>query len=552
MHRALQDSDCGNEYQNTTWEFLDRVVKDLHSSDERWGYNCKRGDCSQLSKDAIAYYCGSGTPNSNSVSVGIIDIITGTSNNCSHQWVDVTQQTRDNNAVGRWAYPRPGSFITGTNNNNNNNFNHVVSSAPNMKHIVDRLAQQCPKIMQAVWSESKQSWSGDLRFLDLTVEALRAEDNRWGYTFWTRTGHSDSWSTDRVGYFHGTGNPYNSTNMTVIDYLAPKQEDGKWVYYPSWYNATQELKEQYPDATGYWRYPRPGATVSLSDCTGESPSSVGGASNISSCSEVPNRFDIVQQVAVKTGDLYRTKPFDFTGNVASCLSEIDSNWGRRINITGPVSNDVVAYRLQGSDDAPCGVDIVTGASGDNPSLSWQEPISHTGSRWETADGSCVLNNMSSKCTQEQLDNGFGTHSQKNLCLPRCFTFTQSNINGVEMAEGSACDDRVNYNILEIKNTFEDRCCRRSPKNSCPMGYRLTRGNCQPTCSQAAGLAGYTQKAGHNRAGNYVLHEKQTFANDANCRELDEYGPNGYGDWRDFNFYDPYTFRNLKNDRNTIL
>ena len=84
-----------------------------------------------------------------------------------------------------------------------------------------------------------------------------------------------------------------------------------------------------------------------------------------------------------------------------------------------------------------------------------------------------------------------------------------------------------------------------------MGYRYTNGNCQPTCSQAAGLAGYTQKADHNRTGNYVLHEKQTFANDANCRELDEYGPNGYNDWQDFNFYDPYTFRNLKNDRNTI-
>ena len=148
------------------------------------------------------------------------------------------------------------------------NFLERVENAPNMKHIVDRLAEQCPVIMQAVWSESKGSWSDDLRFLDLTVEALREEDRRWGYTFWTRTGYADSWSTDRIGYFHGTGNPYNSTDITVIDYLAPKEEDGKWVYYPSWYNATQELKENYPDATGYWRYPRHGANVSLSDCTG--------------------------------------------------------------------------------------------------------------------------------------------------------------------------------------------------------------------------------------------------------------------------------------------
>ena len=103
--QALQDSDCGNEYQNTTWEFLDKVVENLHSSDERWGYNCKHGDCTQLSKDAIAYYCGGGTPNSNSVSVGIIDIITGTNNNCLQQWVDVTEETRNSNTVGRWLYP---------------------------------------------------------------------------------------------------------------------------------------------------------------------------------------------------------------------------------------------------------------------------------------------------------------------------------------------------------------------------------------------------------------------------------------------------------------
>ena len=99
--------------------------------------------------------------------------------------------------------------------------------------------------------------------------------------------------------------------------------------------------------------------------------------NTAVCSEVPNRLDIVNLVAAATGDLYRTNTFEFTGHVASCLAKIDSNWGRRINRTGPVSNDVVAYRLNGSDSAPCGVDIVTGARGDNPRLSWQQATSYT-------------------------------------------------------------------------------------------------------------------------------------------------------------------------------
>ena len=152
------------------------------------------------------------------------------------------------------------------------------------------------------------------------------------------------------------------------------------------------------------------------------------------------------------------------------------------------------------------------------------------------------NLLNTKCTQEQLDEGYGTHPEKNQCLPRCFTFAQSNVDGLEIGEGDECDDTTNYNILPIQNTYEDKCCRKYAKTSCSPGHRTYNGNCYPTCEQAAKLAGHTEKAGNNRAGNYVLHEKQTFANDANCRELDEYGPDGYNDWTDFSFYDPYTFK----------
>ena len=159
--------------------------------------------------------------------------------------------------------------------------------------------------------------------------------------------------------------------------------------------------------------------------------------------------------------------------------------------------------------------------------------------------------LDTHCTQEQLDSGYGTHPESGRCLPKCITFMQSNAEGVEIAEGNACDDDINYYTLPIKNTFEDKCCRRYSKSSCPPGYRKSNGNCYPTCARAAELAGHTNQAGDNRAGNYVLHEKQTLANDAHCRELDEYGPNGYGDWEDFNFYDPYTFTTLRNSNDTI-
>ncbi len=158
--------------------------------------------------------------------------------------------------------------------------------------------------------------------------------------------------------------------------------------------------------------------------------------------------------------------------------------------------------------------------------------------------------LDTPCTQEQVDDGYGNHSEKNECLPRCFSFARSNANGVETGEGDECDDTSNYHILPIQNTFEDKCCRRYSKTSCPPGHKIRNGICYPTCQKAAELAGHTIRA-TGFTGNYVLHQKQTFAFDSNCRALDEYGPNGYNDWQDFSFYDPYTFKTRRNDRNTI-
>ena len=200
----------------------------------------------------------------------------------------------------------------------------------------------------------------------------------------------------------------------------------------------------------------------------------------------------------------------------------------------PVSNDVVAYRLE-SDDAPCGVDIVIGARGNNPSLSWQQPVSHTGSQWKAAGADCILGDL--PCTQEQEEDGFLTID--GACVPMCFRLDFYQQDGTawgnigdeyydlygdilqhvtigkdEQCDGEAVDtsqdvnsdndpnnDKKNeelYNILEItaQKTNFDTCCRRSKKTECPTNYESKtvagQPNCYPNCVQAAEYAGYSQ------------------------------------------------------------
>ena len=106
QHPGALANSCPHEGGN--WEFLDRVVEALRAIDGRWGYNCKRGDCNSMSVDAIDYYRGSGNPN-NSTNVAIIDIIgqvCGPGANPSPAWIDVTHETQQAGAIGRWKYPR--------------------------------------------------------------------------------------------------------------------------------------------------------------------------------------------------------------------------------------------------------------------------------------------------------------------------------------------------------------------------------------------------------------------------------------------------------------
>ena len=151
----------------------------------------------------------------------------------------------------------------GDNNDNNDNteynFTERSESPPDLRHIVEQIAQWCPEQMQAL--SDGEDWTGNLDFLDLVVAALRKEDKRWGYTFWD----GQTWSPDVIGYYRGTDNPNGSNDMALLDYFIGRTDNPSI----SWHIGTYEEDiANWPNSSGEWRYPRPGATVSLSDCSG--------------------------------------------------------------------------------------------------------------------------------------------------------------------------------------------------------------------------------------------------------------------------------------------
>ncbi len=85
-----------------TWQFLDLVVDTLRTYDTRWGYNGKRGNVNDPSKDVVTYHHGPG-PDQGSTAVYIIDVIGG---HCgptpSPSWNDVTDATYNGGSIGRW------------------------------------------------------------------------------------------------------------------------------------------------------------------------------------------------------------------------------------------------------------------------------------------------------------------------------------------------------------------------------------------------------------------------------------------------------------------
>ena len=86
-----------------SWEFLDLVVDELRTHDTRWGYNWKRGNVGDPSKDVVDYHWGRGDDES-STEVYIVDIIVGHCGaNPSAGWNDVTDVTFGSGTIGRWT-----------------------------------------------------------------------------------------------------------------------------------------------------------------------------------------------------------------------------------------------------------------------------------------------------------------------------------------------------------------------------------------------------------------------------------------------------------------
>lgn len=71
----LYNHSC-QEHTPTGWRFLDTLVDRLRQDDNRWGFNGKRGNPSDPSKDVVAYHHGPGR-SENSRDVWIYDVIIG-------------------------------------------------------------------------------------------------------------------------------------------------------------------------------------------------------------------------------------------------------------------------------------------------------------------------------------------------------------------------------------------------------------------------------------------------------------------------------------------
>ena len=93
-----------------SWRFMDLVVEALRAPSGRGGFNCKRGNCNDVSHDVVDFYRGSGTTSNDaqgSTDVAIIDIIAGHCGSSPRPaWIDQTQATADAGAIGRWKFPR--------------------------------------------------------------------------------------------------------------------------------------------------------------------------------------------------------------------------------------------------------------------------------------------------------------------------------------------------------------------------------------------------------------------------------------------------------------
>jgi len=92
---------CVKEGGNYDW--LELLVERLRETDERWGFNWKRGVEGDASHDVVDYHFGPGV-REGSTDVYIIDVIVDSCSGNQHPgWGDQTQATADAGTVGKWT-----------------------------------------------------------------------------------------------------------------------------------------------------------------------------------------------------------------------------------------------------------------------------------------------------------------------------------------------------------------------------------------------------------------------------------------------------------------
>jgi len=110
-----------NDWQNSCqetqgergWVWIDKLIDRLRTKDLRWGYNGKRGNPNDPSKDVIDYHYGAGE-SQGSTQVYIIDVLfSHCGRSPSPAWIDQTSATAAGNSIGRFIYPRPGRAVAG-------------------------------------------------------------------------------------------------------------------------------------------------------------------------------------------------------------------------------------------------------------------------------------------------------------------------------------------------------------------------------------------------------------------------------------------------------
>ena len=88
-----------------------------------------------------------------------------------------------------------------------------MSSAPNRFTVVERIAAQYPSALR----NSCQDHGGSWEFLDRVVDALQAEDRRWGYN--AKRGNMGDPSYDAIAYYRGGGEAEGSSDVQIFDII---------------------------------------------------------------------------------------------------------------------------------------------------------------------------------------------------------------------------------------------------------------------------------------------------------------------------------------------